>query len=265
MFNLARTYLHLGEHARSYDLLVLVLEKRMHFFGPDHPDTLMAKNELGMNLCAQRLRLDEAEVYVHEVLESRKKVLGEEHAYTLWSVNDLSKIYCELGRFDKSVEILEEIVPVVERTLGDKHVGMIMTKSNLTRALILCEKWAEADKIIRKLREIVPRDHPDWIHVNWGHAYILVHEGQLGDAETLCIELLTQISTTRVLDASNPRVIAIAELLLKVYTMQEREADITKLKEEFPRVEDDELLSSIDHMPLGKLRRRVTGHRLPSS
>ena len=32
-------------------------------------------------------------------------MLGEEHAYTLWSVNGLSKIYCELRRFDEAVAV----------------------------------------------------------------------------------------------------------------------------------------------------------------
>jgi hypothetical protein len=91
IFNLARTYFHLGEHSKSYGLLLQVQEKRTHFFGPDHPDTLMVRNEIGMCLCAQRVRLDESERHVHSVLESCKRVLGEEHAYTLWSVNDLSR------------------------------------------------------------------------------------------------------------------------------------------------------------------------------
>ncbi|RHZ64670.1 hypothetical protein CDV55_104521 [Aspergillus turcosus] len=136
MFNLARTYLHLGELVKSHDLLVHVLQKRMHFFGPDHPDTLMVRNELGMNLCAQKIRLSEAENHVRGALESRRRVLGEEHAYTLWSVNDLSKIYCELGRFAEAARILEEILPIAKRTLGEDHVGMIMTKGNLCRAYI---------------------------------------------------------------------------------------------------------------------------------
>jgi len=54
MFNLARTYLHADEHERSEELLREVLAKREYFFGSEHPDTLMVRNELGMSLCAQK-------------------------------------------------------------------------------------------------------------------------------------------------------------------------------------------------------------------
>lgn len=54
MFNLARMYLHLGQHVKSHDLLVHVFQKRMHFFGPDHPATLMVRNELGVCVSTYR-------------------------------------------------------------------------------------------------------------------------------------------------------------------------------------------------------------------
>jgi tetratricopeptide (TPR) repeat protein len=255
VFNLARTYLHLGEHAKSHNLLKDVLDKRMHFFGPEHPDTLMVRNELGMALCAQRLELSEAENHVHSTLESRKKVLGEEHAYTLWSVNDLSRIYCELRRFGEAAHILEEILPVVKRTLGEEHVGMIMMKSNLCRAYMYSERWEEAGKIIRQIRDIVHSDHPDWIHINWGYAVILLYEGKLDEAELCCNALLSNISATKVFGPDHPRVMMIAEVLLAVFRRQGREQDIIRLKERFSRLDDKEIMHSIDHMTLGLVRR----------
>jgi hypothetical protein len=61
MFNLARTYLHLGSLQTSHKLLVKVLVQRKRLFGNAHPDTLMTRNELGTNLCAQKKRLSLAE------------------------------------------------------------------------------------------------------------------------------------------------------------------------------------------------------------
>ena len=119
MFNLARTYLHLGEEEKTRQLLVWVLRLQKRFFGMKHPETLMTRNELGMLLCASRKHLLAAQRLVENVLQTRRQILGEEHAYTLWSVNDLSKIYVETGRADKAVAILEDIIPIVKRTLGD--------------------------------------------------------------------------------------------------------------------------------------------------
>lgn len=264
MFNLARTYLHMNEHERSHDLLVQVLAAREHFFGLEHPDTLMTRNELGMNLCAQRVKLFEAERLVRGVLESRRRVLGEEHPYTLWSVNDLSKVCCELRRFDEAREMLEEIVPVVRRTLGDEHVGMIMTKSNLSRVYILCNMWESAGELIRELRQIIPVDHPDWIHAEWGHAFVLLHyENKPEEAEKCCTEILSRVFETRVLAPDNARVIATAELLLQIYQEQRREDEIVELKEKFPQLATNEARSSIDHLPLPQLRRRRTDESRP--
>jgi tetratricopeptide (TPR) repeat protein len=255
MFNLARTYLHLDDLKKSQELLVWVLRKRKRFFGPDHPDTLMTRNELGMNLCAQKKNLAAAERLVVNVLESRKRILGEEHAYTLWSVNDLSKIYCERGRWNEAVKLLEDIIPIVKRTLGEEHVGMIMTKSNLSRAYILCRKWKEAEELIRPLLEIVPPEHPDWIHTTFGYVHVLIHQDKLEEAERRCNTMLDKISHTKILALDSARTLAIVEQLWKIYHAQGREDDIVVLKERFPTLGENRDRSTIDVVPL----RRATG------
>ncbi|RYP84861.1 hypothetical protein DL770_005154 [Monosporascus sp. CRB-9-2] len=247
MFNLARTYLHIGEHEKSYDLLEVVLEKRTRFFGTEHPDTLMAMNEMGMNLCAQRVRLDDAERLVSAALRIRKRILGEEHAYTLWSVNDLSKVYCEVGRYQEAVDMLEEAVPILRRTLGETHAGMLMTKSNLSRAYMLCEQ--------------VPAETPDWVHAQYGYAFVLVHDGDLGEAEARCDAIIEEVGETGVLAMDSARVLATADLLYKIYRTQGgREADLAGLKERFPHLgrEQAERARSIDLIPLKPVRRRTT-------
>ncbi|KAH8163459.1 hypothetical protein CIB48_g4775 [Xylaria polymorpha] len=83
MFNFARSSQHIGELDESYHLLEVVLKKRRHFFCPDLPETLMAMNELGINLTAQGVRLDEGENLITTALSIRREVLGEEHPYTL--------------------------------------------------------------------------------------------------------------------------------------------------------------------------------------
>lgn len=255
MFNLARTYLHLGKLSESQALLETVFDKRTHFFGPDHPDTLMVRNELGMNLCAQKTNLDEAERHVLSTLEIRKRVLGEEHAYTLWSINDLSKIYCERRQFSDAARVLEEIIPTVVRTLGDDHVGMIMTKGNLCRAYIYCEKWQKAGELIEQLHEIVPLEHPDRIHLKWGYAYVLLHEGRLSEAESCCTAVLSSIEEVKSVDIDRPRTLAIAEVMLAILQKQGRKGEIEQLMARFPGIGGEEAMRSIDHMPLGLLKR----------
>ena len=144
IFNLARIFLHDGNLSKSHEMLVSVVRKRKKFFGANHPDTLMTRNELGMSYRVKH-QMEIAERLVTNVLNLRKKHLGEEHTYTLWSVNDLSKILCDRKQPERVVLMLEEIIPVFQRTLGEEHVGMYFTKSNLSRAYALCQRWNDAD------------------------------------------------------------------------------------------------------------------------
>lgn len=255
MFNLARTYLHLDDFQKGEALLKEVLEKREHFFGNYHPDTLMTRNEVGMNMCAQRKGLVEAEALVRDVLQARKRILGEEHAYTLWSVNDLSKVYMELGRNDEAVAILEDIMPIVIRTLGDDHVGMFMTKANLSRAYIRTDQWEQAGALIKSLRNLFPPDHSDWVHAEWGYAYYVLHyEDDPDAAEQCCKTIMAKVFQTKTISPSNSRVIATAELLLRIYEEQGRTDEIEELKQRFPDVGSNQARISIDNLPLPRWR-----------
>lgn len=237
MFNLARTYLHLGYHKKSYDMLVWVLKKRKHFFGPDHFETLQARSELGVNLCAQKRHLAVAERLLANVLESRRRILGEEHAYTLWSVNEYSKVLCLRKRVVEAVKILEGILPVVTRTLGDKHAGMFMTKANLVRAYGLLKRWREAEEVLEWLLKYLPKDHPDAIFAMYGLAFVNYSLDRKDDAKRICIETLEKIEKGKILTLDDPRSVEAAQLLFCVYREQGRLVEAQILKRKFPGID----------------------------
>lgn len=237
MFNLARTYFHVGKQTESRDLLVWVLRLQKRFFGMNHPDTLMTRNELGMLLCASKRHLIAAKRLVENVLIARKRILGEEHAYTLWSVNDLSKLYVELGRPNEAVAMLEEITPIVERTLGKDHVGMSMTRSNLGRAYFQSERFEEAEQTVRPLLATIPPNHPDAIHTMYGYAHILFKMGDVENAEKHCANIMDMVTKKKLLSLSDPRTVSTAELLIDIYHQQGgREEQISSLQTLVPGV-----------------------------
>ncbi|KAK0714746.1 hypothetical protein B0H67DRAFT_553402 [Lasiosphaeris hirsuta] len=264
MFNLARTYLHLGNrNTEALRLLEYTLARREHFFGPNHPDTLMVVNELGVALCAGRQQLDEAEALVRRAWEARKRVLGEEHAYTLWSANDLSKVLVELRRFGEARALLEDVVVVVERTLGKTHVGMAMTKGNLSRACMLSGDWERARGLLTELQKIVAKEHPDAIYLEWGWAFIkLYHDKDLDGAKEHCERVLQTVVGTKVLPVDNARVLDTAEMLLRIYQGESREEDVKNLRKTFPGVGTGKARGPVDFLPLEKLIRRRTQERL---
>lgn len=252
-FNLARTYLHLGYVQQSYDLLQMVVEGRQHFFGSRHLDTLMAKDELGMTLChrKQELDLDRAEALITEVHQARKAILGEHHAYTLWSVNNLAKVFCERGAPQKAISMLEGIIDVVTDTLGDRHVGMSMTLNNLVMAYIMSQDWAKAEEKCRRVLEISPPDHPDSMHTKLRLAQTLIQTGRVEEAEQCCTELLDLVAQNKSLKADDPLTIAAARQLRELYRRQARNDDAIRIEKLYPasvqRVDQSRL-----HMPYSK-------------
>lgn len=237
MFNLARTYHHLCDQHASRALLVKVLRKRKHLFGPDHPDTLMVRNELGMSFCVARERLPVAERLVSNVLAARKRILGEEHAYTLWSMNDLARVLTIRERPDKAIAILDKVAPILRRTLGESHPGMSMMKANLTQAYVRARRWREAETVLNELLQVVPKDHPDWIVAKVGYVRVLTATGRLEEAETDCLKLLNVIAKEKVLSADSPRITVIAEQLSLIYEKQERWNEREALKAKYPLID----------------------------
>ena len=238
MFNLGRTYLHLGQPDKCQELLLAVVNKRRRFFGPNHPDTLMARNELGMSYCAQK-RFAVAEILVRNVLEARKRILGEEHSYTLWSVNDLSKVICYRGQPAEAAKMLEDIIPVVSQTLGESHIGMSMTKSNLARAYVRLKRWKDAAELLKVLIPSIPSSHPDWFHAMAGYVEARIYLGELAEAEKDCSAMLDRITVQKALTLDNPRTVVIAEQLLKIYCAQARYSEISALKKRVPAMNEN--------------------------
>ncbi|KAK6379724.1 hypothetical protein LTS17_005797 [Exophiala oligosperma] len=241
MFNLGRTYLHAGDLGKAHKLLLSVLLKRKKLFGQNHPDTLMARNELGMCFCARKERLGVAERLVANVLEARKQVLGEEHAYTLWSVNDLSKVLCERGRPLQAVNMLTELIPVVERTLGQEHVGMNMTKGNLARAYVLCGRWYDAERVLLEMLSLIKDDHPDWVQTMSGCIHVQILSGRLEEAEKNCTKILRKITQENGLCKDDPRTTVVVKHLANIYVNTGRSDQLSVLKAMFPGMEGMDL------------------------
>lgn len=237
MFNLARTYHHLCDQHASRALLSEVLRKRKHLFGPDHPDTLMVRNELGMSLCVARERLPAAERLVSNVLVARRRILGEEHAYTLWSMNDLARVLTTRDRPEEAIAILDKVAPILRRTLGEAHPGMSMTKANLTQAYVRAGRWGEAEIMLKDVLQVVPKDHPDWIVGQLGYIRVLTATERLEEAETVCLEVLNVVAKEKVLSADSPRTLVIAEQLSLIYEKQERWNELEALKAKCPLID----------------------------
>ena len=152
--------------------------------------------------------------------------------------------------------MLEEIVPVLRRAVGEAHIGMYMTKWNLARAYFRMNQWSEAEGLALDLLKVVPQNHPSWVDLESGYAYLLTRTGRLQHAEERCSLLIDQIMKNGIITRNSPRTIAIAEQLLVIYRQEGREDDIKKLKKMVPKMDEKNIKEGFNWMPI---QRAMTG------
>ena len=74
--------------------------------GPDHPDTLLSRNNLA-NAYHDAGRLDEAITLYEQTLKDCTRILGPHHPNTLTTRNNLAEAYRAAGRFEDADKLFE--------------------------------------------------------------------------------------------------------------------------------------------------------------
>jgi hypothetical protein len=68
-----------------------------------------------------------------EVLEKRRRILGEEHPDTISAMNNLANTLGEQGQLDEAMALLEVTVQRIKRIYGNEHPHTRIASSNLAR------------------------------------------------------------------------------------------------------------------------------------
>jgi serine/threonine protein kinase len=173
---LGTTYHYLGETALAIRQFKRALELRRDLLDPDHPDTLISRN----NLAAAYLtagRTAEA-IALHETtLKLSESKLGTDHPDTLISRNNLALAYQAAGRTAEAIALHEAMIKLSESKHGPDHPDSIASRNNLATAYLAAGRTAEAialHEATLKLREAkLGADHPDTLTTrnNLGAAY----------------------------------------------------------------------------------------------
>jgi len=64
-------------------------------------------------------------------METRKRVLGEEHPDTLASITNLASTYENQGRWKEAEELKVQVIETFERVLGEEHPYTLTSTANL--------------------------------------------------------------------------------------------------------------------------------------
>ena len=214
--------------------------------GPDHPDTLIARDNLA-GAYEDVGRFDEAIELSERVLAEQERVLGPDHPKTLTVRNNLAGAYHSAGRFDEAIELLERVLVGSERVLDPDHPDTLMTRNNLAVAYRSVGRFDEAiellGRVLAEQERVLDPDHPDTLGTRNNLAVAYHSAGRFDEAIDAWEELL--LDCQRVLGADHPVTLTVRNNLASAYGSVGRFGEAIEL---FERVlAERKRLSGADH------------------
>ena len=185
-----------GDERSAIALDERVVEARRRLLGAEHPETLLAMNNLAVGL-GNIGEVKRAHELLARVLEAQERVLGPEHPQTLMSRNARAVVLCETGDLEGARDLHERTLAALQRVLGDEHPETLISMNNLAEVLReLGDRvgaYALAERAAYTARRVLGSRHPRTLTLNSTLAATLHAGGELPAA----IELYEQVLEAR--------------------------------------------------------------------
>ena len=186
--------------------------------GPDHPDTLTARNNLAVAYRAAG-RVDEAISLHEQTLAARERVLGPDHPDTLNSRSNLAAAYRAAGRLDEAVSLHEQTLAASERVLGPDHPDTLNSRNNVAAAYRAAGRLDEAvslhEQTLAARERVLGPDHPDTLTSRNNLAVAYRAAGRLDEAVSLHEQTLA--ARERILGTDHPSTLRSRDNLATAY------------------------------------------------
>jgi tetratricopeptide (TPR) repeat protein len=108
---------------------------------------------------SEALRLTE------QVVEARRRTLGEEHPETLRSMHNLAIRFSEAGRRPEALRLAEQVVEAHRRTLGEEHPDTVYSMHSLAIYFSKAGRRPEAlrltEQVVEAHRRTLGEEHPE--------------------------------------------------------------------------------------------------------
>ncbi|MQY07234.1 tetratricopeptide repeat protein [Actinomadura macrotermitis] len=181
----------------------------LRHFGPDHPDTLAARNRLA-SWRGEAGDAAGAAAAFEELLTDQLRVLGPDHPDTLATRNNLATWRGRAGDAAGAAAAFEELLTNVLRMLGPDHPDTLATRNNLASWRGEAGDAAGAATALEELLtdriRVLGPDHPDTLATRNNLASWRGEAGDAAGAATALEELLTD--QLRVLGPDHPDTLA---------------------------------------------------------
>ncbi len=112
-----------------------------------------------------------------EVYEIEKRVLGQEHLFTLTIRNNMSTVLQAQGKYEEALKSYEEVYEIIKRVLGPEHPNTLATRNNMARVLFKQGKYEEALQAHHEVYEVEKHvfgpEHPNTLTTRNNMALVL--------------------------------------------------------------------------------------------
>jgi tetratricopeptide (TPR) repeat protein len=110
-------------------------------------------------------RYREAEELEVQVMQTRMRVLSDEHPSTLSSMGNLALMYKNQGRGKEAEELQVQVMQTRKSVLGDEHPDTLTTMGNLASTYSDQGRWKEAEElevqVMQTRKSVLGDEHPD--------------------------------------------------------------------------------------------------------
>ncbi|MFD3699215.1 tetratricopeptide repeat protein [Streptomyces sp. NPDC058646] len=203
-----------GRPEAALAVYLTVADGRGRVLGPDHPDTLAARQEAAYEL-GRLGRHQEAYATYRAVLAARERTAGPRHPDTLRCRHNLACALGALGRFADAHTAAEAVAADRTAVLGAEHTDTLLTRYEVAYALGRLERWEEALEGFRHVaavrERVLGRDHPDTLAARYEVGIALGRTGRSAQALDLFRALVGD--RTRAYGAADPETLRARHVL----------------------------------------------------
>lgn len=155
-------------------------------------------------------------------LETRKRVLEDEHPDTLSSISDLAATYWKQGRSVDAADLQEQVLATRKTVLDDEHPDTLRSMSDLAATYWKQGRLVDAAKlqeqVVATRKTILENGHPDILSSISDLAVIYREQGKLVDVERLQLYILE--TRKRLLGDEHPNTLSSVKHLAATYPKQ---------------------------------------------
>jgi serine/threonine protein kinase len=230
---LGSTYFALGLYREAIALREKVRDYCLAAYGPEHPDTLSAMDNLARSY-GEVGRSQEAIKLGEQVLPLSRKVLGPEHPFTLTAMSTLAISYWYAGRREEALKLQEDVLALSRKVNGAEHTDTLKAMNNMAISYWYGGRQDEAlkmrEEVLTLARKMLGPEHPTTLTMLFNLSTAYDEAGRREEALKLREEALPLMR--KVLGPEHPDTLQkMADLANSYYVLGHRDEALKLLEE----------------------------------